>query len=102
MYRSARQLARFRVYITFNPESALMKRKGVALAVQNVIEKAPFSLTDLADKAGVSYDSLRSWAIGRRTPREATRRKLVAGLRKKADELERLADELESAPTPPE
>lgn len=77
-----------------------MKRKGVQLAVQNVIDEAPFSLTDLADKAGVSYDSLRSWAIGRRTPRKATSDKLAAGLRKKARELEALASELESAREP--
>lgn len=72
-----------------------MKRKEVQVAVQNIIERAPFTLNDLARAAGISYDSLRSWSIGRRSPRESTKRKLVEGLRKKSDELARMADDLE-------
>lgn len=74
-----------------------MGRKEVQVAVQNIIERAPFSLVDLARAAGVSYDSLRSWSIGRRHPRESTKQKLADGLRRKAADLTRLADELDRA-----
>lgn len=67
------------------------------MVVLDILEHAPFSLTDLAEKAGISYDSLRSWSIGRRTPRPATREKLASGLRAKARELEQLASDLEKA-----
>jgi predicted transcriptional regulator len=72
-----------------------MKRKEVQVAVQNIIDKAPFTLVDLAKAAGISYDSLRSWSIGRRTPRDSTKQKLVDGLRRKSADLARLADELD-------
>lgn len=77
-----------------------MARKEVQVAVQNILTRAPFTQSDLARAAGISYDSLRSWAIGRRSPRESTVQKLAEGLRKKAEELERLADELDTSRAP--
>lgn len=74
-----------------------MPTTEVLLAVRHVIDEAPFTLVDLADSAGISYDAIRSWSVGRREPRPATVQKLAAGLRKKADELERLARELDEA-----
>lgn len=74
------------------------KRKEVVkLAVQDVIDRAPFTLVDLARKSGISYDSLRSWRVERREPREGSVRKLAEGLRKKAAELAELADNLDNA-----
>ena len=69
----------------------------VTVAVQNIIREAPFTLAELADRAGISYDSLRSWNIGRRAPRKASCRQLANGLRAKAAELVALAESLEQA-----
>lgn len=77
-----------------------MNRKEVQVAVQTVIDEAPFTLNDLAKKAGISYDSIRSWAVGRRSPRPAYVEKLADGLRKKAEELAALADQLDSTRSP--
>lgn len=74
--------------------------REVTVAVQNIIKEAPFTLVELAEKSGISYDSLRSWNVGRRAPRRSSCTQLASGLRKKAAELQALADNLERSSTP--
>jgi hypothetical protein len=62
-------------------------------------EKAPFTLQQLADLAGLNRDSFYSWSVERRTPPPDAFPSIAAGLRKKAEELARLADEVEEAAT---
>lgn len=78
----------------------MKKRKEASLAaVREAIKTAPFTLHDLAREAGISYDSLRSWSVGRRDPRTASVRRLSAGLRRKAASLIELADSLDRTTT---
>jgi predicted transcriptional regulator len=74
----------------------MKNRKEVQVAVQTVIKDAPFTLHDLAEEAGISYDSLRSWSVERRAPRPKSVQKLARGLRSKAAELLALADKLDA------
>ncbi len=55
------------------------------------------SLADVAAWAGLSYDTLHSWKLGRRTPSPSTVQQLAAGLRDRAMRLERMATSLERA-----
>lgn len=68
--------------------------------VNEVLDKAPFSLRDLATEAGVSYDSMRSWATARRHPRPKKLAALSAALRKRGLQLIEYADALDQAARP--
>ncbi len=63
--------------------------------IAKVLQAATPNLRDLADWAGVSYETARSWRIGRRSPSPDAARKLAKGLRAHARQLNRLADQLE-------
>jgi transcriptional regulator with XRE-family HTH domain len=63
--------------------------------IQKVITQGPFSVRELADAAGVSPHALYSWASKRRTPQPDSLRRLAAGLRRRGDDLQKLADELD-------
>lgn len=67
------------------------------MLIKRVIEEGTSSVRDLADAAGLSYDALRSWSVGRREPQSESLRQLASGLRKRRDELDKLAEELEKA-----
>ena len=63
--------------------------------IQRVLNAATVSLRDIASWAGVSYETARSWRIGRRHPSLGAQWQLTAALRKHARRLERFADRLE-------
>ena len=63
--------------------------------MKQVLDTATVSLRDIASWAGVSYETARSWRIGRRHPSPDAQRQLAAALRKHARRLDRLAARLE-------
>lgn len=68
----------------------------VALLVQRALRAATPTLGDVADRLDVSYDAVRSWSIGRSSPREATVGALADLLDQQADVLRGIAAELRS------
>ena len=74
-----------------------MDRKEVALAVQNALQKAPFSLHRLAERSGVDYETLRQWAAGKRNPRQENVNKILKALDEQADEIKELVREARDA-----
>lgn len=80
-----------------------MNRKEVALAVQNALQKGPFSLHQLADRAGVGYETLRQWAAGKRNPKPDNVDRILDALDEQANEIKKLVQEARAAaPGPPE
>lgn len=67
------------------------------MLMQRALEEGPFDMKALADDAGVSYDTVRSWMIGRRNPSPENVRRIADALRRRGGHLEQLADELEEA-----
>lgn len=67
------------------------------LTIQRALEQGPFSLRGLAEDAGISYDSLYSWARGRRTPKPENLRQVADEFERRADRLRELAKELRNA-----
>ena len=69
-----------------------------AMVVQQALERAPFSMRQLATASGLSYATLRAWsARAPVAPQPDSMRKLAAGLRKRSEELAELAREVEGA-----
>lgn len=66
----------------------------VALLVQRALRAATPTLGDLAEQLHVSYDAVRSWSIGRSSPRGETVAALAALLDGQADVLRGIAAEL--------
>lgn len=64
------------------------------MMIQRVLDDAPFSMRQIAEEAGVSYDAVRSWATNRRTPRTENLLQLSDALRQRSARLEALAAEL--------
>jgi transcriptional regulator with XRE-family HTH domain len=62
--------------------------------IQRVLDEAPFSMRQLADEAGISYDAIRSWATDRRTPRPENLEYLAAALERRGERLREIADEV--------
>lgn len=62
--------------------------------IQRVLDEAPFSMRQLAEDAGVSYDAIRSWATDRRTPKPENLAQLVDALHRRGERLQTLATEL--------
>jgi transcriptional regulator with XRE-family HTH domain len=77
-------------------------RDEVSILIQRILEEGPFSMKQLADEGGLSYDALRSWASSRRTPRPESLLQLAGELRRRGAHLQRLAAELERAAAGPE
>jgi transcriptional regulator with XRE-family HTH domain len=71
--------------------------QDVTRLIQRALEEGPFTIQQLADAAGISYDSLYSWAKGRRAPRPDNLRQLASGFDHQGDVLKKLADELRRA-----
>ena len=67
------------------------------MLIQRVLNEGPFSMRQLAEQAGLSYDALRSWAADRRTPRPDNLKQLAATLRTRGKHLSELASELDAA-----
>lgn len=62
--------------------------------IQEALGQAPFSMRQLADEVGLSYDTFYSWSNRRRTPKAEHLRDLAAGLEKRAQLLCKLAEDL--------
>lgn len=69
----------------------------VRTMLRRIVDESGVPQAQLAEDAGVSYASIRSWLIGRRTPEPDSLRKLAAGLRARAEKLRDLADEIEAS-----
>jgi hypothetical protein len=54
-------------------------------------------MRQLADDAGLKYDVLRGWAIGRRTPTAENLARMADGFEQRAQQLWQMADELRDA-----
>jgi transcriptional regulator with XRE-family HTH domain len=64
------------------------------MLIQRVLEEGPFSMRQLAEESGLSYDTVRAWAASRRTPREENLLQLAAALDQRGGNLRKLAAEL--------
>lgn len=71
------------------------RRKAVQAMIQRVLDDAPFSMRQIAEEAGVSYDAVRSWATNRRTPKPENLVQLADALRRRGDHLHAIGDELQ-------
>lgn len=70
------------------------RRKTVQMMIQRVLDDAPFSMRQIAEEAGVSYDAVRSWATNRRTPKPDNLVQLADALHRRGDQLHAIGDEL--------
>jgi hypothetical protein len=68
-----------------------------AEVMRKALAAGPFSLRHLAESAGLKYQTVRTWAAGLNEPRTLNVRQVAGALRKKGEELEKLAGELELA-----
>jgi len=73
------------------------EQKQLRELIQRVLDEAPFSMRQLAEEAGLSYDALRSWATDRRTPRLENLESLAAALERRAERLSEVAGEIRRA-----
>lgn len=65
--------------------------------IQRVTSEAPFSMRQIAEEAGISYDAIRSWATDRRTPRPQNLLQLSAVLERRGADMLQLASHLRDA-----
>jgi len=64
------------------------------MLIQQVLKESPFSLRELAADTGLSYDTLRAWAAGRRIPRDENLRQIADVLESRAGRMRELAKQL--------
>jgi len=69
--------------------------EGLAEAVRQALETAPFTTRALAEESALSYDVLRSWRSGRRQATAASARRLAKGLEARGRKLLAQAREIE-------
>lgn len=62
--------------------------------IQQILRDVPFSMRQIAEEAGVSYDAVRSWATERRTPRTENLVQLADAIERRSQEMHLLADAL--------
>lgn len=74
------------------------EQKSLRELIQRVLDEAPFSMRQIAEEAGISYDAIRSWATERRTPRRENVAQLANALDRRGERLKLLAAELRDAP----
>lgn len=67
----------------------------VRMVIKKVVKESGLSQSQLAADSGLSYAGIRAWLKGERESQPESRKKLAAGLRRRAAKLEKLADELE-------
>ena len=65
--------------------------------IQRVLDEAPFSMRQLAEESGISYDAIRSWASDRRTPRPENLLQLAVALERRGSRLHEIAQEVRNA-----
>lgn len=65
--------------------------------IQRVLREVPFSMRQIAEEAGVSYDAVRSWATERRTPRTENLMQLADAIERRSQEMHSLAVALRKA-----
>lgn len=68
--------------------------KSIQRMLQRVLDDAPFSMREIAEEAGVSYDAVRSWATNRRTPKPENLVQLANALHRRGNQLHAIGDEL--------
>lgn len=67
------------------------------MVVQGAIERTGLPRALLARDSGLSEDAIFAWLKGARAPRADSVQQLAAGLRKRADALREIAQELEDS-----
>ena len=72
----------------------MVRDKEITRMVSRAIKLATPGLTDLAKRLGVSYDAVRSWSIGRTTPKQENLGELADYMDEQADRLRGMAAEL--------
>jgi transcriptional regulator with XRE-family HTH domain len=72
-------------------------REQIVSLVQRVLKDGTFSMRQLAEDAGLKYDVVRAWAIGRRAPTPDNLSRIAAGFEHRAEQLQRMARELREA-----
>ena len=72
-------------------------REDIISLVQRALRDGPFSMRQLAEDAGLKYDVLRAWAIGRRAPLPENLSRIARGFETRAQQLSALAAELRIA-----
>lgn len=72
-------------------------REDVALAVQEALQKAPFSLRDIAEGMDGSYGTVREWSRGARVPTDASVERIADSLEERARMLMKFAGQLRTA-----
>ncbi len=65
------------------------------MIVREALTSGPAGLRQLAEDAGVKYQTLRTWASGVNTPSPENIRKLAEGFRRRAARLVEVAGQLE-------
>lgn len=73
------------------------QNERITRAIERALSEGPFTIQQLAEDAGISYDTLYSWVKGRRVPRPENVRQLASGLGKRADLLREIAEDLKGA-----
>ena len=64
------------------------------MVVQRALKEAGFGMRQLAETEGLSYQLVRTWANGHRTPRPDNIKRIADGFTKQAERLQELAREL--------
>ncbi len=64
------------------------------MVVQRALKEAGFGMRQLAETEGLSYQLVRTWANGHRTPRPENIQKIADGFTRQAERLQELAREL--------
>lgn len=62
--------------------------------IEKVLERATASLEEIAEEAGVTYNTLYGWKAGRRNPTPENLAKLADALERRSTELAELAEKL--------
>jgi predicted transcriptional regulator len=70
---------------------------SVRSLIQRILREVPFSMRQIAEEAGVSYDAVRSWATERRTPRTENLVQLADAIERRSRDMHSLADALRKA-----
>lgn len=73
------------------------QNERLSRAIDRALSEGPLTIQQLAVEAGISYDTLYSWAKRRRVPRPEYVWQLALGLEKRADLLREIAEDLKDA-----
>ena len=67
------------------------------MIVQKALKEGTFGMRQLAEAEGMSYGTIRAWAMGRRAPEPDNIRKIADGFEHRAEMLKELAEQLRRA-----